>query len=279
VADLAGRPEEGPRFGELRRNLSPAHWNLNYRYTLRKREEVATALNSDVLPHCRDKWFLADEPPEYFEWYQTFCRLLWDSVYFQTYNFLDDVEVDKWFESDQPRPEHIGLLWHHNKSPPEIQATAELIQATCTDRTRNPIYDQIRTVQPDFSGLRDEEKSREYQIVEADLDNFGNCGRRIGPARIVYVLLSSGAGERRYGDSTFLPAIVCKQHAIASAKYENFPGIDELRQIIINRYYLRGNDLQGSPPVIDLDRHSWTGGTCPPLEFVPTDEEIRRLYD
>jgi hypothetical protein len=181
------------------------------------------------------------------------------------------------FKPEQPRPEHIGLLWHHNKSPPEIQATAELIQATCTDRTRNHIYDRVETIKPDFSRLLEEEKAREYQLIEADLDNFGNCGWPIEPAQIVYVLLSGGAGERQYGDSTFLPAIVCKQLAIASAKYDNFPNIDELRQILINRFYQR-KPLRGSPPVIDLDRGSWTGGTCHPLEFVPTDDEIRRLY-
>jgi hypothetical protein len=68
VADLAGQPEEGPRFGVLRRNLLPTHWNLNYRYTLWKREKVATALNSDALPPCRDAWFFPNHP-EHFQWY------------------------------------------------------------------------------------------------------------------------------------------------------------------------------------------------------------------
>jgi hypothetical protein len=68
------------------------------------------------------------------------------------------------------------LLWHHDKLPREIQATAKLIQATCTDETRNPIYKRVKTVKPDFSRLMEEKKAREYQIVELDLDLYGKWG-------------------------------------------------------------------------------------------------------
>jgi hypothetical protein len=57
------------------------------------------------------------------------------------------------------------LLWHH-----------ALIQAICTDKTRNPIYKRVKTVKPDFLRLLEEKKAREYQIIEFDLDNFGNWG-------------------------------------------------------------------------------------------------------
>jgi hypothetical protein len=92
------------------------------------------------------------------------------------YNSLDNIIADNWFASDQPRPKYLRLLWHHNKLPREIQATAELIQATCTDKTRNPIYKWVKMVKPDFLRLLEEKKAREYQIIEFDLDNFGNWG-------------------------------------------------------------------------------------------------------
>jgi hypothetical protein len=114
VSNLAGRPEEGPRFDD--KSLSTKHWDIHYWLALSKREPVDSALNSNSLvPPCQDKWFLAGESPEYFMAYQTVCQLLWDSVHFQTYFSLDDIITDKWFPKDQPRPLSLGLLWHHNK--------------------------------------------------------------------------------------------------------------------------------------------------------------------
>jgi hypothetical protein len=92
VADLAGRPEEGPRLGN--RSLSTKHWDIHYWPALSKWEQVDSALNNDgLVPPCRDKWCLAGESPEYFTGYQMICQLLWDSVYFQTY-FSHDVSQD-----------------------------------------------------------------------------------------------------------------------------------------------------------------------------------------
>jgi hypothetical protein len=156
------------------------------------------------------------------------------------YYFLDDIIEKDWFESEQPIPLDLGLHWHQDKRPREIQATAELIQATCTDETRNPICERVKTLnKPDFSGLLEENKAREYQLIELDLDIYAKWGERFAPRLIVGILLTCDSSTRPIGAHSFVPAIVCKQRAIASEKYDNFPDIDKLRQILINRFYQR----------------------------------------
>jgi hypothetical protein len=143
VADLAGRPGDRPRIGD--RCLSTENWDLHYLRAQLQREQVDYALNADELSLYRDRWSIASD---HFDNYQVICQLLWDSVYFQMYYFLDDIIGKDWFESEQPIPLDLGLHWHHDKRPCEIQATAEHIQATCTDKTRNPICEWVTRNRP-----------------------------------------------------------------------------------------------------------------------------------
>jgi hypothetical protein len=85
---------------------------------------------------------------------------------------------------------NIGLTWHYCKTPPQIEATAALIQATCADPSRSPFCEQVKPFfLPDFPSLSEAEKIREYQIIEEEIDTFGNWGRPYPPVNSSTFLL------------------------------------------------------------------------------------------
>ncbi len=173
---------------------------------------------------------------EFFTSYQEFCHLLWASVYIQTYNYIDDITLSDRFASENPRPKHLGISWHARKTAPEIEATATLIQATCADYNRTPIYDTVEApVWPDFPTLPEEEQIREYWIIEEELNACSNNGWTYKPGQIIHRLVTSDTGDLNH--LTFILAIVCKQRVISSARYKNFPHIDKLWQMLMEQYY------------------------------------------
>jgi hypothetical protein len=132
---------------------------------------------------------------------------------------------------------------------------------------------------PDFNSLSPEEKDRIYQ----DLHNQVNS---LVPQRksFAYKALSWGdtgpALESGLAIQKFVIAFVCRFQVILSHGFNNFLTIDDLRQMLLDKYERIGLEGGYQDPLDQYQtvRGSWEGGGPIQLPYIPLDSTIANNY-
>jgi hypothetical protein len=173
---------------------------------------------------------------------------------------------------------HISTVsWHTGKSAQDIYATALTILQVGQLAIRLP-------PNPDFNSLSLEEKDRIYQDLHNQIDN-------LIPQRksFAYKALSWGdtgpALESGLAIQKFVIAFICRFQVILLHGFNNFPTIDDLRQILLDQYKRIGLE----PGYLDALRpdhqyrtvkegSSWEGGGPIKLPYIPLDSTITNNY-
>jgi hypothetical protein len=170
------------------------------------------------------------------------------------------------------------LSWHMGKSAQDIYATALTILQVGQPTIRLP-------PNPDFNSLSQEEKDRIHQ----DLHNQVNS---LVPQRksFAYKALSWGdtgsALESGLAIQKFVIAFVCRFRVIVlSHGLNNFPTIDDLWQILLNKYERIGLEGGYQDPLTPDHQYrtvgegtSWEGGGPIQLPYIPLDSTIADNY-
>jgi hypothetical protein len=163
------------------------------------------------------------------------------------------------------------------KSAQDIYATALTILQVGQPPIRLPSN-------PDFNSLSLEEKDRIYQDLHNQINN-------LIPQRksFAYKALSWGdtgpALESGLAIQKFVIAFVCIFQVILSHGFNNFPTIDDLRQILLDRYERIGLErgyLDTRRPDHQYqtvkEGSSWEGGRPIQLPYIPLDSTIADNY-
>jgi hypothetical protein len=75
-------------------------------------------------------------------------------------------------------------------------------------------------------------------------------------------------------------ATFCQYQVVTSHSYANFHSIDDLCQVILDRYMERRGVSSIEPHLWKVYQDSsWEGGTPAILDHIPADNEIKGLYD
>jgi hypothetical protein len=156
------------------------------------------------------------------------AELRWWHGYLITYHSFNDLILLRGHYRNSLNY-HIGTVsWHTGKSAQDIYAMALTILQVGQPTIRLPSN-------PDFNSLSLEEKDRIYQDLHNQIDN-------LIPQRksIAYKALSWGdtgpALESGLAIQKFVIAFVCRFQVILSHGFNNFPTIDDLWQILLDRY-------------------------------------------
>jgi hypothetical protein len=137
---------------------------------------------------------------------------------------------------------------------------------------------------PDFNSLSPEEKDRIYQDPHWIIDSLD-----LRQISVAHEAISSGetGSDRELGlsDLQFKIAFVCRFQVILSHGFDNFPAIDDLRQILLNRYkrisFEPGYQLTLRPDhqyQTVKEGSSWEGGRPIQLPYIPPDSTIADNY-
>ena len=201
----------------------------------------------------------------------------WKNGYLKTCFYFDDLMLRNEHYQSMPCTSP-GIIWHARKTPSTIYATARAILQLCRHRPTTP--------PPDFQSLDQEQKNRAYREIEDKISNHPTptnfalqalAHGITGPELQSCTLTRHGRPYvvNRLPVHTFVIATVCKYQVIASQSYANFHSIDQLRQVLLDRYVGRG----------PVDFHcrtttdSWEGGAPAILRRIPDDEVVKELFD
>jgi hypothetical protein len=154
---------------------------------------------------------------------------------------------------------------------------------------------------PDFQNLSPKQKEGIYHHVEEELKpGSGNRAVNRRHYTFVYEALACGATgpnlqprrDRTYevfGEEywvyhlpvqTLVIATVCHYQVVASHSYANFHSIEDLRQVLLDRYVERHGVSSIEPHLRKVYQDSsWEGGAPAILDPIPADDEIKELYD
>jgi hypothetical protein len=188
----------------------------------------------------------------------------WRNGYLRTYLYFDDSFLRENYYRHLPTigcP--TGILWYAHRTPSTIYAMAKAIIQLCPHSPTAPL--------PDFQNLSPKQKEGIYHHIEEELEP--GSGNRVLTRRhdtFVYEALACGATgpnlqprrDRTYevfGEEYWvyhLPvqmlviATVCHYQVVASHSYANFHSIDDLRQVLLDRYVERRG-------VSGIEPHLW----------------------
>jgi hypothetical protein len=137
---------------------------------------------------------------------------------------------------------------------------------------------------PDFNSVSPEEKDQIYQDLHWKIDSLNL--RQISVAHRAISCGNTGS-DRELGldDQQFVIAFVCRFQVILLHRFDNFPAIDDLRQILLDRYE-RISLEPGYQPTLRPDHQyrtvkegsSWEGGGPIQLPYIPLDSTIADTY-
>jgi hypothetical protein len=137
---------------------------------------------------------------------------------------------------------------------------------------------------PDFNSLNPEEKDRIYQLLHNHIDNL-----ILQRKSFAYKALSWGdtgpALESGLAIQKFVIAFVCRFQVILSHGFNNFLTIDDLWQILLDRYERIGSE-RGYLDTLRPDHQyqtvkegsSWEGSGPIQLPYIPLDSTIADNY-
>jgi hypothetical protein len=137
---------------------------------------------------------------------------------------------------------------------------------------------------PDFNSLSPEEKDRIYQGLHYQIDSLN-----LWHISVAHRALSCGdtgsAQESGLDDKQFVITFVCRFQVVLSHGFNNFPTIDDLRQILLDRYLRIGLEGGGRDPLTPDHQYrtveegsSWEGGGPIRLPYIPQDSTIANNY-
>jgi hypothetical protein len=154
---------------------------------------------------------------------------------------------------------------------------------------------------PDFQSLSPEQKEGIYHHVEEELKpSSGNRALTRRHYTFVYEALARRAtgpnlqphrdiSYEVYGEEywvyhlpvqTLVIATVCHYQVVASHSYTNFHSIDDLRQVLLDRYVERHGVSSIEPHLQKVYQDSsWEGGSPAIFNPIPAEDEIKELYD
>jgi hypothetical protein len=156
------------------------------------------------------------------------AELRWWHRYHITYHSFDDLILLRDHYEDSFNYRIKTVSWHAGKSARDIYATALTIFQVGQPTIRLP-------PNPDFNSLSLEERDRIYQNLHNQVDSLVPQIKAFA-----YQALSYGdtgpALESGLAIQKFVIAFVCRFQVILLHRFDNFPTIDDLRQILLDQY-------------------------------------------
>ena len=157
------------------------------------------------------------------------AELRWWNGYLITYHSFNDLILLRGHYQHSLNQRAIRTVsWHAGKSAQDIYATALTILQVGQPTIRLP-------PNPDFNSLSPEEKDRIYQDLHNQLNSL-ILRRKSFAYRALLCGDTGPALESGLAYQEFVIAFVCRFQVILSHSYINFPTIDDLRQILLDRY-------------------------------------------
>ncbi len=198
------------------------------------------------------------------------AELRWWHGYLITYHSFNDLILLRghYQNSFHWRPIRT-VSWHTGKSAQDIYATALTILQVGLPTIRD-------LPEPDFNSLSSEEKDRIYQDLHNQVDSLV-LRRKTFAQRALSRGDTGPALESGLAIQEFVIAFVCRFQVILSHGYINFPTIDDLRQILLDRY--KRVALEPDHPYLTVkEGSSWEGGGPIRLPYIPQDSTIANNY-
>jgi hypothetical protein len=217
----------------------------------------------------------------------------WRNGYLRTYLYFDDSFLRENYYRRLPTIGLVtGILWYAHRTPSTIYATAKAIIQLCPHPPTAPLLD--------FQSLSPKQKEGIYQHVEEELKP-GSVNRAVNRRHYTFAheALACGAigpnlqpcRDRSYevfGEEywvyhlpvqTLVIATICQYQVVASHSYTNFHSIDDLRQVLLDRYMKQRGISSIEPHLRKVYQDSsWEGGAPAFLCHIPADDEIKGLY-
>jgi hypothetical protein len=204
-------------------------------------------------------------------------ELRWWHGYLITYHSFNDLILLRDHYQDSFNYKISTVSWHTGKSAQDIYATALTILQVGQPTIRLPHN-------PDFNSLNPEEKDRIYQDLHNQIDNLV-LQRKSFAYRALLWGDTGPALESGLAIQKFVIAFVCRFQVILSHRFNNFPMIDDLRQILLAQYERIGLE-RGYQDTIRPDHQyrtvkegsSWKGSGPIQLPYIPLDSTIVDNY-
>ena len=204
----------------------------------------------------------------------------WRNGYLRTYHYFDDCFLRHRYYNRLPG-RAVGIALFAHRTPSTIYATTRDILLLCPRLPTAPIEN--------FQNLSEEHKEGIYRYIEKAIERAGCRGRSWWFPHQAIARGDTGPNlpserEHVFGHPYWvhrLPAqrfvieIVCTFQVIASQSYANFPSIDQLRQILLDRYGHR-TDRYGQRAFALTP--SWEDGESATLSIIQPDDTIAELY-
>jgi hypothetical protein len=202
------------------------------------------------------------------------AELRWWNGYFNTYHSFNDlIQFRGHYRYSYFNRRYIKTVsWHASKSAQDIYATALTILQVGLPTIRLP-------PNPDFNSLSPEEMDRIYQDLHWKIDS-------LNLRQISFAHRDTGS-DRELGlnDQQFVIAFVCRFQVVLSHGFNNFPTIDDLRQLLLDQYKRIGLE-PGYQETLRPDHQyrtvkdgsSWEGGRSIQLPYIPLDSTIVNNY-
>ena len=207
------------------------------------------------------------------------AELRWWNGYLNTYHSFNDLILFRGhYRYSYFNRRYIKTVsWHAGKSARDIYATALTILQVGQPTVRLP-------PNPDFNSLSLEEKDRIYQGLHNQVDSLVPYIKAFA-----YKALSAGdtgpALESGLAIQKFVIAFVCRFQIILSHGFDNFPTIDDLRQILLDQYERIGLERDYQDPLSPDHQYrtvregsSWEGGGPIRLPYIPLDSTVTDNY-
>jgi hypothetical protein len=246
--------------------------------------EANTRATNSLVDHMTDPLYqvieapLSIPEPIFFHTVRA-AELRWWNGYLNTYHSFNDLILFRGhYRYSYFNRRYIKTVsWHAGKSAQDIYATALTILQVGLPTIRLP-------PNPDFNSLSPEEKDPIYQDLHWIIDSLDL--RQISVAHEAISCGDIGSDqESGLSDLQFVIAFVCRFQVILSHGFDNFPAIDNLRQILLDRYE-RISFEPGYQPTLRPDHQyqtvkegsSWEGGRPIQLPYIPPDSTITDNY-
>jgi hypothetical protein len=205
------------------------------------------------------------------------AELRWWHRYLITYHSFNDLILLRDHFQDSFNYRISTVSWHTGKSAQDIYATALTILQVGQPTIQLP-------PNPYFNSLSLEEKDQIYQDLHNQVDS-------LVPQRKVFAYRASSWGdtgptlESGQAIQKFVIAFICRFQVILLHGFNNFPTIDDLRQILLDQYERIGLE-RGYQDTLRPDyQHqtvvegsSWEGGGPIQLPYIPQESTIANNY-
>jgi hypothetical protein len=243
--------------------------------------DANTRAKEFLVDHLRDPSYQVIEAPLSIPFIPTVraAELRWWNGYFNTYHSFNDLIQFKGHYQDSYFNQRAikTVSWHTGKSAQDIYAMALTILQVGLLTIRLP-------PNPDFKSLSLEEKDLIYQDLHWQINSLN-----LWQISFAHRALSCGdtgsARELGLDDQEFVIAFVCRFQVVLSHGFTNFPTIDNLWQILLDRYDRIGLE-PGYQDTLRPDHQyrtvkegsSWEGGRPIRLPYIPLDTTIADNY-